>query len=440
MATPVEAPKLGNTVEECLVAKWLKRKGDSVSAGETVVEIETDKATFEVAAPVGGTVLETFFAEGALAPVFTNLFVIGEPGENVEAFRPKLAEPVPAKAEGGVSLAPGPLPLAPGPRPLAPTREGSGYPARPPAPDPRPLAPVFSPRARRFAEEHGFHPASVAGSGPGRRVLEDDLRKLYYSSPRLSSAAKKRVEEGAEVRGEGSGVAGRVLASDLGPPPSPLSGIREKIARRMRESLAATAQYTLHSSADASGLLALRKRAKNAAADITIGDMAAFCAIQALVEFPALNAELIDGRLYKHAEIHLGFACDTPKGLMVPVVRHAGKLTLSELALRMHELAAQATGGTISIDDLSGATFTVSNLGGLGIESFTPLLNPPQVAILGVDAIALKPVRREAGIEFIDAIGFSLTCDHQVIDGAPGARFLQVLKSKIEKVESLCTI
>ena len=196
--------------------------------------------------------------------------------------------------------------------------------------------------------------------------------------------------------------------------------------RHMRESLAATAQYTLHSSADASGLLALRKRAKNAAADITIGDMAAFCAIQALVEFPALNAELIDGRLYKHAEIHLGFACDTPKGLMVPVVRHAGKLTLSELALRMHELAAQATGGTISIDDLSGATFTVSN--------------PPQVAILGVDAIALKPVRREAGIEFIDAIGFSLTCDHQVIDGAPGARFLQVLKSKIEKVESLCTI
>ena len=120
MATPVEAPKLGNTVEECLVAKWLKRKGDSVSAGETVVEIETDKATFEVAAPVGGTVLETFFAEGALAPVFTNLFVIGEPGENVEAFRPKLAEPVPAKAEGGVSLAPGPLPLAPGPRPPAP--------------------------------------------------------------------------------------------------------------------------------------------------------------------------------------------------------------------------------------------------------------------------------------------------------------------------------
>ena len=422
MATPVEAPKLGNTVEECLVAKWLKHKGDLVSAGETVAEIETDKATFEVTAPVGGTLLETFFAEGALAPVFTNLCVIGEPGENVEAFRPGLLEPASA----------------------APENEGARPPGLPSPTQPDKPAPLasLSPRARRFAEEHGFHPASVAGSGPGGRVIEEDLRKLYYSPPRLSSAAKKRAEEGAEIRGEGSGTAGRVLASDLGPPPSPMSSIREKIARRMRESLAATAQYTLHSSADASGLLALRKRVKSAAGgqDITIGDMAAFCAIKALLEFPELNAELIDGRIYQHAEVHLGFACDTPRGLMVPVVRNAGKLTPSELSLRMHELAAQATGGTVSVDDLSGATFTVSNLGGLGIESFTPLLNPPQVAILGVDAIQVKPVRRKGSVEFIDSIGLSLTCDHQAIDGAPGARFLKVLKEKIENVESLCTI
>jgi pyruvate dehydrogenase E2 component (dihydrolipoamide acetyltransferase) len=210
----------------------------------------------------------------------------------------------------------------------------------------------------------------------------------------------------------------------------------------MRESLAATAQYTLHSSADASGLLALRKRVKSfaGAPDITIGDMAAFCAIKALLEFPELNAELIDGLIYQHAEVHLGFACDTPRGLMVPVVRNAGKLTPSELSRRMHELAAQAAGGTVSVDDLSGATFTVSNLGSLGIESFTPLLNPPQVAILGVDAIQVKPVRREGSIEFIDSIGLSLTCDHQAIDGAPGARFLKVLKEKIENVESLCAV
>jgi pyruvate dehydrogenase E2 component (dihydrolipoamide acetyltransferase) len=414
MATPVEAPKLGNTVEECLVAKWLKHKGDLVSAGETVAEIETDKATFEVTAPVGGTLLETFFAEGALAPVFTNLCVIGEPGENVEPFRPKLVIAEPEIKWGG-------------PPGLPSGRQADPQERR----VPRPAPPgSLSPRARRFAEDHRFHPAPVAGSGPGGRVLEEDLRKLYYSSPCLSTAAKKRAEEGAEIH------------VDLGPPPAPMSGIREKIARRMRESLAATAQYTLDASADASGLLALRKRVKSSAGapDITIGDMAAFCAIQALLEFPELNAELIDGRIYQHAEVHLGFACDTPRGLMVPVVRNASKLTLAELSLRMHELAAQAAGGTISVDDLSGATFTVSNLGSLGIESFTPLLNPPQVAILGVDAIQLKPVRREGSIEFIDSIGLSLTCDHQAIDGAPGARFLKVLKEKIENVESLCSI
>jgi len=136
--------------------------------------------------------------------------------------------------------------------------------------------------------------------------------------------------------------------------------------------------------------------------------------------------------------VHIGFACDTPRGLLAPVVRNAHVLAVDELAARMKELTARAVDGTIAPDDLSGATFTVSNLGALGIESFTPLLNPPQVAILGVGAIQVKPVRRAGKVEFIDAIGLSLTCDHQIIDGAPGARFLQALKSKIEDVESLC--
>jgi pyruvate dehydrogenase E2 component (dihydrolipoamide acetyltransferase) len=136
----------------------------------------------------------------------------------------------------------------------------------------------------------------------------------------------------------------------------------------------------------------------------------------------------------------MGFAVDTPRGLLVAVVRDAHALEIGELARRIKELTSQAVQGTISPDALSGATFTVSNLGGLGIESFTPLLNPPQVAILGVGAIVVKPVRRQGKIEFIDSIGLSLTCDHQVIDGAPGARFLQVLREKIENVTSLCRI
>ena len=423
MAIPVEVPKLGNTVEECLIAKWRKHKGDSVSAGEVVAEIETDKATFEVAAPADGTVLETFFDEGALVPVFTNLFVIGDAGESADAFRPQGAA---APAAVATEAPPTPTPDAP-----------KVAQAVPPA-----LSASLSPRARRFAEEHDFHPAAVRGSGPAGRILEEDLRKQYYESPRVSSLAKKRLHEGMEVGGDGSGTAGMVLSGDLVPPATRISGIREKIARRMRESLTNTAQYTLHTSANAGGLLLIRAKIKASTGvpDININDLVTFCTVQALLEVPDVNAEFIDGKIYKHREVHIGFACDTPRGLMVPVIRDAHKLTAGELSVKMKELTAKAVQGTISVDDLSGATFTVSNLGGLGIESFTPLLNPPQVAILGVDAIQLKPVRREGRIEFIDAIGLSITLDHQVIDGAPGARFLKVVKEKIENVEKLCTI
>lgn len=405
MATPVELPKLGNTVEDCLVSKWLRQKGDIVSAGDVIVEIETDKANFEVTAPVDGTVLETFFEEGALVPVFTNLFVIGDVGESADAFRPQsaaMAAPEVADTEPSMSAQ------------AVAVSNAAGRSAGQTAP--------LSPRARRFAEEHDFHPSAIAGSGPGGRVLEEDLRRAY-------AAAQPAVAQAF----------GRASPAPSPPKKHARSRVREAIARRMRESLASTAQYTMHSSADASGLLTLRARIKASTdlPDITIGDLVVFCTIQALIDVPTLNAELIDGEIVEHTEVHIGFACDTPRGLLVPVVRNAPSLPPGELALQMKALATQALEGTIAADDLSGATFTISNLGSLGIESFTPLINPPQVAILGVDAIQLKPVRRHGKVEIIDTIGLSLTCDHQVIDGAPGARFLKVLREKIEAVEGL---
>jgi len=370
MATPVEVPKLGNSVEECIIGRWMKHPGDAIAAGDVVAEIETDKTTFEVTAPVGGKLLATFFEEGAVVPVFTNFFVVGADGESADAFRPGS----PAAAAAVVVATPAPMRM--------------------------------SPRARRFAEVHNFHPAAIVGSGPGGRILEEDIRKLYEARP----APAKR------------------------------SHLRDTIARRMRESLATTAQYTLNSSADAAGLLVMRARLKASAgtADLNINHLVAFCTVRALAEVPSLNAEFTDGRIQEHAAVHLGFACDTPRGLLVPVIRDAHALSLSALAARMRDLADRTVAGTIGADDLKGATFTISNLGNLGIESFTPLLNPPQVAILGVNAIQLKAVRREGRVEFIDSIGFSLTCDHQAIDGAPGARFLQVLKTKIEGVEGEC--
>jgi pyruvate dehydrogenase E2 component (dihydrolipoamide acetyltransferase) len=379
MAISVEVPKLGNTVEECIVARWLKRPGESVSEGDVVAEIETDKATFEVTAPANGTLLEIFFEEGALAPVFTKLFVIGEPGETISR------DDAPARTTNGTagSIASKPSLAVAAPALQSRDREGA-----------------ISPRARRFAKERNFYPERVNGSGPGGRILEGDLRSLYDSGARISS-------------------------------------IREKIGRRMRESLASTAQYTMHASAGAEGLLALRSRLPR---EININHLVTFCTIETLLDVPSLNAEFRDGRIVTHSHVNLGFACDTPRGLLVPVVRNAETLYIDELAARMKDLAALAVAGSIAADDLAGATFTISNLGNLGIEAFTPLLNPPQVAILGVGAIQLKAVRRNGGIEFADAIGLSLTCDHQVIDGAPGARFLQVLKRNIENVESLGAI
>jgi pyruvate dehydrogenase E2 component (dihydrolipoamide acetyltransferase) len=412
MATPVEVPKLGNTVEECIIGRWVKHAGDAVAAGDVVAEIETDKTTFEVTAPVGGTVLATFFEEGAVAPVFTNFFVIGAAGENADAFRPKAAG-APVREPAPPSPVAGSVPATGGSAAGAPVA-GSVLAGSVTAVGSTPMggaaigtAARMSPRAKRFAEVHNFRPGAVTGSGPGGRILEADLRQLFEARPR--SAAKS-------------------------------SRLRETIARRMRESLASTAQYTMHASADAAGLMVLRARIKASVgtADININHLITYCTIRALMEVPSLNAEFIDGKLEERAAVDLGFACDTPKGLLVPVVRGAQALSLTELAARMKDLTARAVVGTIPVDDLSGGSFTISNLGNLGIEWFTPLLNPPQVAILGVNAIQLKPVRRDGRVEFIDAVGLSLTCDHQAIDGAPGARFLQVLKAKIEGVEAEC--
>ena len=430
MAVAVEIPKLGNTVEECLISEWLKEEGQTVAAGEPVVVIETDKTSFEVEAPIDGTLLARFFAKGELVPVFTKLFVIGNAGESAAEFRPQ-AEGVPPASEAAQTN----TPIAPQPAGQPAARAAAGAPAS--------LTAVsLSPRARRFAEEHNFHPAAVAGSGPGGRILESDVRAQYYASLRVSDAASQRLQSGLVAPPEGSGIGGMIMASDLVSEETRISGVREKIARRLRESLAGTAQYTLNTSADARGLLLLRARIKAAtsAPQININDLMTFCTVQALLEAPHLNVLFVDGAIRQGRGVHIGFACDTPRGLLVPVVHDAQALTAAALASRIKELSSQAVAGTISAADLSGGTFTISNLGGLGIESFTPVLNPPQVAILGVNAIQLKAVRKAGMVEFIDSIGLSLTLDHQVIDGAPGARFLQVLRQKIENVEQICTI
>jgi pyruvate dehydrogenase E2 component (dihydrolipoamide acetyltransferase) len=382
VATPVELPQLGNTVEECVIAKWLKHEGDAVAAGDVVAEVETDKTTFEVTAPVSGIVLATFFDEGAIVPIFTKIFVIGEAGEDIERPGPR-RDGAPSRLPLTASTSSPPLTVSPGGR-----------------------AGAYSPRASRFAAEHHFTPKGVVGTGPGGRVLESDLRRAYEAGFGTSS---------------------------------PATGLRPAIARRMRESLSTTAQYTLNASADATALVALRALIKSGSApelaDVTFNALVMFCTIRALADSPDLNAEYVDGRIVRHADIHLAFAVDTPRGLLAPVVRGAQGLSIVELAQAMKRLSGRAISGTIAPDDLSGGTFTVSNLGHLGIESFTPIINAPQVAILGVCALQPKPVRQDGLVTVVDVLGLSLTCDHQAVDGAPGARFLQMLRERMERLE-----
>jgi len=398
MATPVELPKSGNTVEECVIGRWVKQAGDAVSAGDVLAEVETDKATFEITAPVGGTLLTTFFPEGALVPVFTTVCVIGAAGEDAEAFRPAAAA---GTRESGFGIRREPERIA-SPAPRIPTPERR-----------IPTAVPVSPRARHFAAERGFEPAGIIGSGPGGRVLEQDVRTAYESA-RAAAAT--------------TATSARPLAS------------RDVTAHQRRESPAVTGQYTLHASADARQLLAMRARAKETARagrtpNITVNAFVTFCTIRALFETPDLNAELIDGAIVRHRAIHLGFACDTPHGLLVPVVRDAQELSIAGLARRMTQLAKSALDGTISPEALSGGTFTISNLGDVGVEWLTPVVNPPQVTILGVGAIHVKPVRTGGGVDFIDAIALSLTCDQRAIDGRLAGRFLRTLTEKIEQIE-----
>ncbi len=444
MATPIVMPKQGNTVEECVLSEWKVKEGDSIAAGDVIANIETDKAVFEVEAVAGGTVLALFWEEGDLVPVLQNIAVVGEAGEDPAPFRPADSgeEAGPAAAESPSSAESAPAAASAS----APPAEAAGRQA------------PMSPRARRFLAEHPFVvPASLRGSGAGGRIIERDLIEAYRHGARLSPAAAALRAEGIPAPSSGTGVGGMVRAEDMGrepvgesaiPPVSAedrieeikLSNIRTLIASHLHDSLASTAQYTMNAEADATDLLALRQRLKKygealGLPDLNIGDMILFAVVKALERHPEVNAEFADGTVRRHSSVHLAFACDTPRGLMVPVVHDAHTLDIVRLAARARQLANEANSGALSPDLLAGGTFTVSNLGAFGITTFTPVINTPQVGILGVGRTILRPVRRGDGVVHREFMQFSLTLNHMVVDGAPGARFLQTLASIVENFD-----
>ncbi|MCG2791331.1 MAG: 2-oxo acid dehydrogenase subunit E2 [Actinomycetia bacterium] len=435
MATPVIIPKLGNTVESCIIGSWKKKEGEKIKMGDILLEIETDKTTFEVDAPADGILLGIFFNEGDIVPVLANIAVIGDKGEEFESYRPKPEEvkkelpeqPVKEKDKEETEI---------------PVVEKETIVDQPAVSEEDWTSGGISPRAKQFAKTHSVKLDGTIGSGPHGRILERDVIKYFHTTPRSSSLAEKLLDEGWTHKGTYSGTGGMIIREDLRQPGKRLSTIRSTIAKHMHSSLIETAQYTITISARADAILFLRKKIKSIATEhsipnITINDMVMYAVIRTLVSHPEINAEFIGGIVYRYEDVNLAFACDTPRGLMVPVVRSAQKLSLKELSLAVEKLSNEAVSGNIAPDDLTGGTFTTTNIGSIGIEHFTPIINTPQVAVLGICNIDLKPVKTGEGVQFIEHIKLCLTVDHQVIDGAPAARFLVALKDNIENFENI---
>jgi pyruvate dehydrogenase E2 component (dihydrolipoamide acetyltransferase) len=429
-------PRQGQSVESCIFSEWFVKKGEKVSKGDLLFAYETDKAAFEQEATADGVLLATFADEGDEVPVLEPVGVIGAEGESIDEFLPGATTSIEV-ADTQV----GEAPLASDVKPVAEVVSQISS-----------KETMISPRARHLASKEQLTYEGLSGTGPDGRVIERDIQSAVQSRPKATPLAKAiAAEEKIQLPSVGSGAGGKVLAADVKQMPSvtlaedytdkKISNIRKIIAQNMYESLANTAQLTLHTSADARKMMAARKVAKAKMEDgyaynITINDMVTYATIKALIKNPEINIHFMGDSIRSFSNVHIGFAVDTPRGLMVPTVQQANHLTIEGLSAKTKEIAGACQKGNIDPELLQGATFTMTNLGGFGIEMFTPVLNPPQAGILGVNTITQQPAQLEGGIfGFIPKIGLSLTFDHRALDGAPAARFLQDVKNEIEGIE-----
>lgn len=419
MATAVIMPRQGQSVESCVIGEWFKKVGDDVGEGELLFSYETDKAVFEEAAKVSGKLLAVFFGVGDDVPCLETVAVIGAEGEDMSGVAPK-AEAEPEQREEAPSEAAAPAAA------LQTAERARG----------------ISPRAKNAAERLRLDPAMAAPTGPNGRVIERDIAAL---------AAESRT---------GSGLGGRLLPCDMETakrqveeltPAAPaaeyedvkLTNIRKVIAKSMHQSLSEMAQLTHTVSFDATCIMNYRKQLKLAAEkldvpNITLNDIMLYAVSRVLPRHPDLNAHYLGDSIRRFRHVNLGVAVDTPRGLMVPTLFNVDEKSLREISSEAKALIAACQEGSINPDLLQGGSFTVSNLGSLGIEHFTPVINPPQTGILGVCGITER-VRtgKDGGISAYPAMGLSLTYDHRALDGAPASRFLAELKTALESFTAL---
>jgi pyruvate dehydrogenase E2 component (dihydrolipoamide acetyltransferase) len=439
MAIPVLMPRQGQSVETCILGEWVKKKGDAVKVGDILFSYETDKASFEEDAKADGILLDVFFAEGDEVPVLVNVAVIGTAGESVEEFRPggQTAAPV-AETQAAVAVAETVIATE-----VKAVAQPSGK-------------VKISPRAKNLAEKSGVDYHQLQGSGPEGRIIERDIEAAAQELPKLTPMAQEKAKaEGLKAGEKATGLGGKAVAKDLisyNPVYSDdfevkkLTNMRKLIAKAMHTSLQNSAQLTHHMSADARTIMTLRKKFKKEldagtiSQNITINDLVCFAVIKALKKFPQVNTHFIGDSMRWFKKVHLGLAVDTDRGLMVPAIKNADDLSLEGLSGQMQAIAGQCRKGNVSPELLApeAATFTISNLGNYGVEMFTPVINIPQTAILGVCTIVPRPKDLGDGVYgFVPMIGLSLTYDHQALDGGEATLFLREIKEQIENIESL---
>ena len=411
MAIAVIMPKQGQSVESCIITKWFKKKGESVSVGDILFSYETDKAAFDMESTVSGTLLELFFGEGDEVPVLVNVAVIGQSGEPTDPFNPvQSSVTVSSTSAAGKGKDIDAIQISESEVVKDLVKDTSA-----PAGKIR-----ISPRARRLAESKGVSYNNLLGSGPNGRIVSNDIEKA------LSGAIPQ---------------AKTIQYTDSEYTEQPLSNVRKLIARSMYESLQNSAQLTHHMSADVRYLLEARQKIKKEISsgknqqDITLNDMVCWCVIKALKKYPEANSHFLGDRIKSFRKVHLGIAVDTQRGLMVPAVKNASEMDLVQLSRELKSIADTCKKGSINPELLqsTAATFTVSNLGNYGVEMFTPVINLPQVGILGVCTIINRPANLGNNIfGFVPYIGLSLTYDHRAIDGGPATLFLKEIKDQIE--------
>lgn len=465
MASVVIMPKQGQSVESCILTEFKKNVGDKVAVGDILFSYETDKASFDEESKVEGTVLAVLYSDGDEIPCLENVMIIGNEGEDISEFTNGAAPAAPTAAPAAQPEAPAAAPAAIEPQisvhevaPAAQAVEGKR---------------AISPRAKALAEKLNVNLAYVTATGPDGRIIERDIEAAAEAGARITPlAAKVAAETGKAAPAAGTGLNGCTRTADLGtaaPAAQPaaaqaapkaaskdvleegadyqvrkLSNIRKVIAKSMYNSLQNSAQLTHHLSADARRIQALRKQAKKLLEEgkidvnVTLNDFVCFAVIKALKKFPNVNTHFLGDSIKYFNKVHLGLAVDTDRGLMVPSVQNADDLSIAGLSRNLKKVADDCKKGSVNPDILSpaAATFTVSNLGNYGVEIFTPIINVPQSAILGVNTIVPRPKDIGGGVyAFVPHIGLSLTYDHRSIDGGEATRFLKQIATEIENLE-----